>query len=274
MALDPRDDLNIEAFQIHDSPDVRAWPVSTQLTKLTIGAKGVHVEFSKQSGIGRWPDQRYSWLKPGDSLQYTLWMACFIKDAWHAAGVIEFWAGLQENGGDLTRDRQVAVNWFYDSRWGPLHNYQPSPGEIVAFFVTCGDQRGTAKGDSILDERSNVVTIRFPAQAGTVFEWPLRGSEPAPEPGAGPTPVPEPPVLRPPIPSAPPADEESLTKQLVHLEDLIKMMFDELTGRIDLLAELVLAHQRVDYAGTIKSRVLGTVTVALTPVAPPKEPTP
>lgn len=45
-------------------------------------------------------------------------------------------------------------------------------GELVGFFVTAGNARNVTDGSgSIVYERSNVITIPFPADPGAVFTF-------------------------------------------------------------------------------------------------------
>ena len=104
------DAFNLATATIHASPaGVVNWPVTTSITSLSIRTDGVAVEFSKKSGPGRWPDV----VPPGWSggLQYTLWIAMNIGGAWHTCGPIRYWYGLVANGGDVTINNQIAVNW-------------------------------------------------------------------------------------------------------------------------------------------------------------------
>jgi hypothetical protein len=159
------DGFNLAAAVIESSPaGVVSWPVTTKITSLAVRTDGVAVEFSKKSGPGRWPDV----IPPGwtGGLQYTLWIALNIAGTWHTCSPIEFWYGLAANGGDITVNNQIAVNWTYYC--GPMAR-QPAPGEMVGFFVTAGDQR--LKDAAAVHERSNIVVIPFPAAAGQTFTF-------------------------------------------------------------------------------------------------------
>lgn len=159
------DAFNLGAAVIHSSPAaVASWPVTTSITSLSVRGDGVAVEFSKKSGPNRWPDVTPpGWSGP---LQYTLWIAMNLGGTWHACGPIEYWYGLAAQGGDITVNNQIAINWTYYC--GPMAR-QPQPGEQVGFFVTAGDQR--LKDVFIVHERSNVVVVPFPASAGRTFTF-------------------------------------------------------------------------------------------------------
>jgi len=139
--------------------DVAYWPVTTAITGMDFG-NGVRVDFSKKSGPGRWPDVTPpGWDGP---IQYTLWMVENIGGRWYTSGGVEYWYGLDRQGGPAS---QFGYNWYYSSAvWGPLANRQPGNGEQVGFFVTAGDER--AKDVSAVTERSNVVLLAFPSGGG------------------------------------------------------------------------------------------------------------
>jgi hypothetical protein len=145
--------------------DIASWPATAMLTTLDFGGDGVRVEFTKKDGPGRWPDV----VPPGWSgaLQYTLWMVVNINGQWYTSGGVEFWYGLGRSGGPPS---QYAMNWYYSPDvWGPLSSHQPAVGEQVGFFVTAGDTR--AKEVTLVRERSNVVVVPFPSDAGAVFSF-------------------------------------------------------------------------------------------------------
>jgi hypothetical protein len=145
--------------------DVADWPVTTLITTLDLRGDGAFVDFSKKDGPGRWPD-----VTPAGwdgSLQYTLWMVENINGGWYTSGGVEYWYGLSRQGGPPS---QYGSNWYYSPAvWGPLANRQPAVGEQVGFFVTAGDAR--AKNVYAVRERSNVVVVPFPSDAGGVFQF-------------------------------------------------------------------------------------------------------
>lgn len=162
----PQDGLNLGAATIENSPpDVPSWPVTAALTLLDLAPSGAHVEFTKKDGPGSWPDVPFG--APGDSLEYTLWIVINVNGHWYASGCIEYWRGLDRNGGPPA---QYAQNWYYDPvRWGPMAGHQPAPGEQVGFLVTAGDARNN--GNTLVKERSNVVVIPFPADGGGTYTF-------------------------------------------------------------------------------------------------------
>jgi hypothetical protein len=145
--------------------DVASWPVTASLNALDFQASGVAVQFSKKDGSGRWPDV----LPPGwdGMLQYTLWMVVNVNGQWYTSGGVEYWYGLGRNGGPPS---EFARNWYYSQAvWGALATRQPNVGEQVGFFVTAGDAR--AKDVRAVSERSNVVMVPFPSNAGAYYPF-------------------------------------------------------------------------------------------------------
>lgn len=140
--------------------DVANWPITTQITGMDFGGNGLRIDFSKKDGPGRWPDV----VPPGwdGPIQYTAWMVENIGGRWYTSGGVEYWYGLDRQGGPPW---EYGYNWYYNPQvWGPLANRQPANGEQVGFFVTSGDQR--VKDARIVTERSNVVVLPFPGGGG------------------------------------------------------------------------------------------------------------
>lgn len=158
--LDPR------SVQVVNAPDFRDWAQTTALTTVEIRSDGVHVEFSKQDGPGRWPDV----IPPGwaEGLQYSLGVCFRISGTWYCNAPIEFWYGLPAGGGPIQQPGQFPQNWFYDAnRWGAMAGYQPKPGEQIAVFVVAGDARNNIV---TVRERSDFVLLQMPSP-GTTFTW-------------------------------------------------------------------------------------------------------
>ena len=163
------DMIGLASATILNSPrDLGVWPITTAITSLDIRSNGVHVEFSKKNGPGRWPD----FTPPGwdGPLQYTLGMVLSINGRYYASAPVEFWNGLDASGGPPS---QYAVNWFYDpGRWAPMTYHQPAVGEQIGFFVCAGDCRNRTEGSgSPVKERSNVVVVTMPTDAGASFTF-------------------------------------------------------------------------------------------------------
>ncbi len=165
--------LDLHLATLHDNPpDLANWPITTTITQLNFTTTGVHVEFSKRDGVGRWPDiMPPGWTGP---LEYTLGIAECIDGTWHASAAIQFWYGLDESGGNVALNNQVAMNWYYDGRWGALAGRQPATGEIIGVFVIAGNTRGVFTDDpaeSPVMERSNVVLVPMPDVSGAMHSF-------------------------------------------------------------------------------------------------------
>jgi hypothetical protein len=159
------DMIDMRAVKVYggSAPDISNWAVTAGITGLDFRGSGVRVDFTKKTGGGRWPDV----VPPGwdGPLQYTIWMVVNHGGQWVTSGGVEYWYGLEYQGGPPSR---YASNWYYSPAiWGPLASHQPYPGEQVGFFVSAGDQR--AKDITLVRERSNVVVIPFPSDAGGSF---------------------------------------------------------------------------------------------------------
>lgn len=158
-----------KATVYNSANDTASWPVTTKITKLEIRTDGVVVTFDKKDGSQRWPDVTPpGWTGP---IQYTLWLMLHVNGAWAASGIIQYWYGLEASGGDVTKDAQIAKNWVYDGRWGPMAAHQPAPGEAVGFMVTAGNARGVPDASQSARERSNMVVVAFPSTANATFTF-------------------------------------------------------------------------------------------------------
>ena len=82
------DGINMSQATILNSPsDLASWPVTSALTLVSMQPSGVHVEFSKADGPGRWPDvYPPGWSEP---LQYTLGMCMNLGGRWYCSAPIQ-----------------------------------------------------------------------------------------------------------------------------------------------------------------------------------------
>ena len=149
-------------------PDATSWPATATIHTLDFNTEGVYIDFDKRDGDGSWPDVPFG--APGDSLEYTLWIVIPVDGVWYTSGCIQYWRGLERNGGPPSG---FAENWYYDSiRWAPMTGVQPAVGDSIGFFVTAGDARNvTDWSGSTVYERSNMVVVPFPSDAGATFTW-------------------------------------------------------------------------------------------------------
>lgn len=168
--------LDLSQATIYDNPpDLANWPITTLITDVEFqynGQDGVHVEFDKRDGPNAWPPVTPpGWMGP---LEYTLGMAENINGQWYASAAIQFWPGLDASGGNVALNNQVAMNWYYDGRWGMLNGRQPATGEIIGIFVVAGNARGVMSDDPLespVMERSNVVLMPFPDVNGAKYTF-------------------------------------------------------------------------------------------------------
>jgi hypothetical protein len=163
------DAINLNAT-IYSSPqDIQGWSETTRITHLEFRGEGVAIDFSKEFGSDRWPD----YYPPGwdEPIQYTIWLMMCKNGQWYAAGMMQYWYGLETQGGDITENgNQIAINWVYSSRWGEMQGHQPAPGEKIAFFVSAGNARGPTDVTS-LRERSNAVVVPMPSAPGPSYNY-------------------------------------------------------------------------------------------------------
>jgi hypothetical protein len=133
--------------------DLADWAEDATILSIDFTPNAILVEFDKRTGPGRWPQSGF-----GDGgIQYTLGMCLNINDHWNCSAAIQFWEGrdLEASG----YPQYIAADWFYDNRWGAMHGYQPSEGELVGIFVAQGNLRDNGK--TSVKERSNVVIMPF-----------------------------------------------------------------------------------------------------------------
>lgn len=259
------DGLDLGQVAIHNSPDVKAWPATATITKLEFRSTGVHVEHSKNTGAGAWPNFRPAgW--DGD-LQFTLWIFLNIGGKWHGTGGIQFWQTCDQNGGP---PEEFAKNWYYAAdRWWPMTGYQPKPGELVGFMVSAGDARNA--GIVSVQERSNIVVIPFPSSGGVYVatDVPSPTPTPAPQPNPEPTPVPNP------APSPVPSDVLALLNMTRDEIILTKLQGADILAKVNALEAKVQALTDAksqtpavtfpDYVGTLSIKLGRDVGVVLKP---------
>lgn len=226
--------------------DVAEWPITTTITAIDVRNEGeccFRVDFTKKDGPDRWPDI----VPPGwdGPLQYTLWAVVRVGDRWVTSGGIEYWHGKNRSGGPPSG---LAANWYYHVSALALH--QPAPGEQVGFFVTAGDQR--AKDVHFVRERSNVVLVAFPSDAGAQYVFSASPPAPIPTPQPVPVPVPQPVPAPQPVPQPMPpviSDPTPILNFLLAQQIEIMKRFD----RVD--EEIVVVGQKVDdFRAAVKSR--------------------
>lgn len=237
------DEIDLKACEVHGSPDIADWPITTTIASVDVNHRGVIVAAPKLDGPNPWPDLTPpTWDGP---LQYTLWIGVERDGRWHVAAALSFWRGRgthnDDAGGDVFQPDQIGKNWLYDSRYGSMRYAQPIPGERVAFFIAAGSQRFDPGVIETVRERSNVVTVVWPTQPQTfTFDAPVPTPTPEPVP-TPPAPIPEP---------APPFDPSPLLAQIAALQ-----------FRVAALESTPLP----DYLGTVSYPFFGSRTIRSKP---------
>lgn len=190
------DAISLSQAVIHNSPaDIASWPADYAISSLTTNPNdGIRMQ---SAALTSWPD----FTPPGwdGPIQYTVWMCANIEREWHCAGFIQMWRGRMSEAGHplpgILSDWNT--NYAYDAgRWGPMANYVPHAGDVMAFFLSAGNARGV-NGVTSVRSRTNVVQIRLPQNDTGSFDFSTATpTEPQPAP-----PVPAPtPVIPPPAP--------------------------------------------------------------------------
>lgn len=149
-----------QAVMTAGSPDIRKWPIGAKLTAVGLsGRDNMTLEFSARNGPGAWP---FVIGAEGGEIQYTLGVGCKIGGVWQLATVIRCISRAPDDNyvptGPVLQPGQLPGNIYYYAG-SPLAEYQPAPGEQVAWFLTAGDQR---RGDiHQIAERTQVVLAPF-----------------------------------------------------------------------------------------------------------------
>lgn len=169
-----RDTLDLSTVQIVSSPDVRSWPITTEITELGIHPSVLHIRYDKQ---GQWPP-----VDIGGALQEaTVWIFLQINGEWHATGAERLRPNQTDKPEDVAVSNFIGTSWLYDPhRWGPMAGYVPKVGELVGFMVAAGSTRSDDHVN--VRERSAVVLVRWPDAQGADYPPFVTSPEPQPEP--------------------------------------------------------------------------------------------
>lgn len=197
----PTDAIDLSTVTIHNSPqDIESWPATREIVRVDFhnashppNERGLKLTFA--------PDLPGTWkffTNPGvngDNYQFTVWIIARINGAWHTAGFIQVWEGLQWLGASPETDWK---DWALPGRgWGELEGVTMQPGIVIGLFVSAGNAR-MQQGVTSVRERSNVVFITLPPDDEGVFTFvdtpaPVTPQpEPLPVPGPGQPPAPGP----------------------------------------------------------------------------------
>jgi hypothetical protein len=142
----------LKAVFLDNPADLGSWPQTATITSINFTSNAILVEFDRRDGPNRWPDAGFG----AGSIEYTLGMCFNLNNQWYCSAAIQFWYGrdLEASG----YPSQIALNWYYDARWGAMQGHQPAQGEQIAIFVAEGNERDS--GNSY-KERSDFVVMPF-----------------------------------------------------------------------------------------------------------------
>lgn len=205
-------DLSAARLGSRDSIDVRAWPIITTITKLTIHGDGrrmaVIPEFAQAKAWPRVPNVE------GGPINWTLWMGHQIAGAWQILAICTCVDDDYVPTGNVLEPGHIASNLYYYAD-GPLARYQPALGEPTIFFLTSGCTR-----------RANTQGIPQPGRSQVVMVTLVPGTREfsIPPVVVPPVVVTPPPATVPPPVGVPPPDPSiaDLLKRMVVVEDLLR----------------------------------------------------
>jgi hypothetical protein len=159
------------ATVLFSPPDVASFPATTKITAFSLTNAGFQFLFTKRDGPDSWPDVLV--FPPDGMIEYTQWILVKVNGKWYTAAGQLVWRDPAQTlflGGNPSG---FTTNIYYAAdRWAPITNYAIANGEYVGFFVTAGASRNNQDHTGItVAERSNVVMIPFPGDAGGVFKF-------------------------------------------------------------------------------------------------------
>ena len=147
-----------QATMVDNPADLGSWPETAKITSVQFTGNAFLVDFDRRTGPNRWLDVPFG---TGD-LQYTLGLCVNNGGKWFCSAAIQFWFG--RDLGASAPPSLVGIEWWYDSRWGPILGYQPQDNETVGVFVAAGNLRDasyTAASCPRICERSNVAFVSW-----------------------------------------------------------------------------------------------------------------
>jgi hypothetical protein len=147
ISFDPR-----KAIFVDNPPDVGSWPQTATITSVNFTDNAILVEFDKRQGPGKWNEAGFG----NGGVQYTLGLCFNLGGQWYCSAPIQFWDGRDLEASGLPS--QIALNWYYDARWGAMQGHQPAYGEQVAIWVGHGNLRDSGNN---YKERSDFVVMDF-----------------------------------------------------------------------------------------------------------------
>jgi hypothetical protein len=165
------DAIDLSTVEIHNSPpDIATWPATVPITELTMSPTA-GLTFAANVPPA-WDYHMPGWGNPaaGDpgNILYTVWTIVKVAAAWHGAGFILMWKGRPATGAPILKQWR---EWAYArDRWGAMVDYVPKVGDEIGFLLSAGNARNE-RGVTSLRERSNVVSVRLPAEDTGIFRF-------------------------------------------------------------------------------------------------------
>lgn len=198
------DAIDLSKVEYVNSPDVSAWPITSEFRSLRFANGTITVDHSK---VGDWRAVPFETT----TQEATIWVFFRLGGRWFGTGGERLRPGQREKS--LDAPSHIGPGWLYAAdRWREMTNYVPKPGELVGFMVAAGDERNSG---NVLDrERTNVVLIRFPDDNGGSFPPFATLDTPA---------VPAPPAELPPPPAPEPADDIFVAAIQANSEHVVRL---------------------------------------------------
>lgn len=154
-----QDAIDLSTVEYVNSPNISDWPITSEFRSLRFENQVISVDHSR---LGLWPPVPYE----STTQEATIWVFFRIGGRWLGTGGERLRPGQRDKS--LDAPSHIGPGWLYAAdRWREMANYVPRPGELVGFLIAAGDTRGG--GNVVLRERTNVVVVKFPDDAGGRF---------------------------------------------------------------------------------------------------------
>lgn len=139
-----------------NNPNISGWAETSKITSIDFSNGYIEVDFDKRAGADQWPPAPFG-DGGGGEIQYTLGMCFNLGGRWYCSAVIQFWPGRDLDASGPAGN--VAIDWYYDARWGPMAGHQPAIGELVGIFAANGNVRDSLSW--AIEQRTDIVVVPF-----------------------------------------------------------------------------------------------------------------
>ncbi|MDE2142986.1 MAG: hypothetical protein KGJ84_11310 [Elusimicrobia bacterium] len=146
--------INLADVKFVNSPDVRSWPITSNISDVSFPKGQIHVDHTK---LGKWPPVVIA--SDGTTQEATIWIFFKIHGQWYGAGGERL--RPKQTTKELSAPSAIGPGWFYSNSWAPMAGYVPQPGETVGWMITAGSER--ADNREKVKERTAVIIQPFPA---------------------------------------------------------------------------------------------------------------